>query len=181
MLVYGAVMAAGASRRMGQHKALLMIHGTPLLRLHAQRLQGVAAQVVVGLGAQADRLKAVLPEHTVVVENVNWATTGPRETLQHMLSVMHSDALVIITPVDVPPAPPAVLQQLCTATPPAVITVNGQRGHPVMGHVATLKERLMHGTLRDALGVATPVDVDWKDGLRNLNTPADWDAFQRMR
>ncbi|MFT4979836.1 MAG: molybdenum cofactor cytidylyltransferase [Myxococcota bacterium] len=170
----GVILAAGASSRMGSHKALLLVGGVPLIVRHVHAL---GPDVRIGLGAEADRIAAVLPPGVDIVINDGWADTGPRETLQRLIEGLPGERWLIITPVDVPPAPPAVLDALLKAGPPAVPVWQGQRGHPVLLTVAAARAALVHGTLRDALADAREVPVDWADTTRNLNTPEDWQAW----
>lgn len=178
MEAIGIILSAGASRRMGTHKALLEVDGVPLLRCHVDGLRGHTAAIRVGLGAQADSLAAVLPGDVEVVLNPGWDSSGPRETLLRLSEGLPAAAVLIITPVDVPPAPPRVLAALLQVGAPAVPTHGGKRGHPVVVAAGPLRAALRHGTLRDALHDAREVPVDWSDTTRNLNTPRDWSEWR---
>ena len=62
------VLAAGASSRLGQPKALLEIQGEPLIQFLVERLEAVGLEPVIVANAEisVDVLLA-LPERTVVV------------------------------------------------------------------------------------------------------------------
>jgi molybdenum cofactor cytidylyltransferase len=70
------VLAAGASTRLGTPKQLIAYEGRPLLRRAVETAIDAAARgrVVVVLGAQAGRMRAVIAGLDVtVVENPDWA------------------------------------------------------------------------------------------------------------
>jgi len=59
--VAGVLLAAGASRRMGQNKMLLQLEGESLVRRAARRARAAGlAPVVVVIGHEADRVRAEL-------------------------------------------------------------------------------------------------------------------------
>ena len=122
MPVHGIILSAGASTRMGRHKALLPVDGVPLLRRHVLSLQGHVDAVTVVLGARAGALAAVVPAGVRVVHNPDWATTGPRESLLAALTGLPAGDQALITPVDVPPAPPSVLSALLAAGAPSTLS-----------------------------------------------------------
>jgi len=162
---------------MGRHKALLPVGGIPLLCAHLDALRPHTCALRVGLGAEADRLRAVLPEDAAVILSPSWQTTGPRETLLCLLEGLPDAQPILVTPVDVPPAPARVLSALLAAGPPALPTHGGQPGHPLLLTAGGARRALAVGTLKVAAAQATAVAVDWPGALRNLNTPADWRAW----
>jgi len=74
MPVAAIVLAAGASRRLGQPKQLLRHHGEALLE-RAIRMAGEAgaSPLLVVLGANAPLIRAAVPfENALAVENAEW-------------------------------------------------------------------------------------------------------------
>ena len=181
MAIHGIILSAGASTRMGHHKALLPVAGVPLLRRHTLSMLPYVDGVTVVLGARSAEVAAVLPAGVRIVHNPTWATTGPRESLLAALAGLRGEDWSLITPVDVPPAPPTVLSALLSAGAPCIASHCGQDGHPVLLSVQSAVAGLRHGTLRRATASAIRVDVDWPDAIRNLNTPADWASWTGHR
>ena len=171
----GIILAAGASSRMGRPKALLDVNGRPLIRHHIEGLLGVCERCVVVLGGHADQIRAVLPDTVEIRTNPDWRTSGPAESL--LLALDTGVSRAIITPVDVPPAPRAVLEALLSVGGPAVPSWQGQDGHPVVVEAGARAVLTGGGFLRDALVGASRVDVRWSDTILNLNTPGQWSAW----
>ncbi len=178
----GIVLAAGASSRMGRSKAMLDLDGAPIVARHVEALARVCDRVRVVVGAEAERVIAALPPMGAPVRNPWFANTGPRESLLLAIRDLPDESWALVTPVDVPPAPDEVFGQLLAAGQQAVPTVAGEEGHPVLIDVGVTRDLLMTGqTLQEALASAVRVPITWEDALRNLNTPADWSAWQAKR
>ncbi|MEC8425454.1 MAG: hypothetical protein VX000_16830, partial [Myxococcota bacterium] len=85
---------------------------------------------------------------------------------------------LLVTPVDVPPAPAAVIAALLACEGPAVPSVGGQDGHPIRTTVGVVRKSGRGRTLRDTLHDADRISLGWRGALRNLNTPADFRAWR---
>ncbi|MFT5680378.1 MAG: CTP:molybdopterin cytidylyltransferase MocA [Myxococcota bacterium] len=177
--VTGIILTAGGSSRMGHPKALLDLDSTPLIRHHIRHLSGFCGRIVVVTGRHHAQIAAVLPEGVQVIENPDWAQTGPAESLTLALSAPISRA--VVTPVDVPPAPQEVLAALLAVGGPAVPQWQGRDGHPVVIDDGARAILARDGVLRDALVDATRVAVDWPDAVANLNRPEQWSAWLSAR
>lgn len=141
-MMYGLLLAAGTSSRMGQPKQLLDWHGQPLVRHIAQqalasRLDGL--MVVVGAAAEATRT-ALAGLDLTVVANPDYAA-GQATSLRAGLGALPEGvAAVVVLLVDQPLVTPEVINHLITTftqhqpdPPSAVIPrYRGQRGNPVL-------------------------------------------------
>ncbi len=144
-MIYGLLLAAGTSSRMGQPKQLLNWQGQPLLRYvvrqaHASRLDGL----VVVVGAAADAMRAALANEPglTLVENPEYAS-GQASSLRVGLAALPAQVeAVVVLLVDQPLISPALINQLIDAfrsttagneRPLAVIPrYQSQRGNPVL-------------------------------------------------
>lgn len=176
---HALILAAGASRRMGSPKALLEWDGAPWIVHLIAALRVRCAAVHVVLGAHRDSIAAALPPGTTTHWNPDWASHEPRDSLRLGLSAMAADQRVLCCPVDCFPPPPDVLDLLLAQPGQAVPHHEGRDGHPVLLHAGAARLRLVHETLRSVLADAPRVAVGWPLLDLNLNTPADWEAFQR--
>ncbi len=139
--VSAIVLAAGLSSRMGRSKPLLLLNGTPLLThaLNALRASDVA-EIVVVLGAQADRVRHEIPlESTCVVVNPDFAQ-GMSTSIRAGLRAVSpdSDAFLIVL-ADQPLVSSSTYNSLvarleATAARVLVPTFAGVRGNPVLLH-----------------------------------------------
>ncbi len=163
------ILAAGASRRMGEPKALLSLDGEPLVVAHVRAFEAVGLRVTVVVGACGNDVVAVLPASVRVVWNEAWASTGPAESAALGLAGMGP---ALLTPVDVPPACRADLQALIAARGPAVLQFEGVDGHPVRLDPPHEPIRL-DVRLRSA-GRLVSADPD---RVLNLNSPPEWSAW----
>ncbi len=181
MGVFGIILAAGGSTRMGEHKALLDLDGRPLLLRWVEALEAECDEVIVVLGAQAEALREVLPGHLGVVVNPDWARTGPSESLLLALEGLPENSRAVVSPVDVPPVGKGDLRSLLGVCPPAALAWKGLPGHPVFIGVSEARRVLSSGeTLRSVVGRdATLVGSSSPDVLLNLNTPSEWASWRR--
>lgn len=170
----GIILAAGASTRMGTHKALLDWSGEAIIAVHARCLQARCSDVIAVLGAQADTIRKVLPDFVAVRHNLDWSTNEMRDSL--LLGLGGVDGTVLFTPVDCPPAPANLLDFLLKASTDAVISHEGQDGHPVRFEAAGMRQALAEHTLAEALTSAARVEVPWPGCITSWNTPTEWAA-----
>ena len=137
MTIAGVVLAAGAGRRYGMPKALIRYPDRLLVQHAADTLRGAGvAEVVVVLGAQAERVRAAAPDLPPTVVNPRWAS-GLGSSLRTGLAALTgtgADAAVVLL-VDMPGVTAeAVRRVVAFAAPEALVTggYGGRRGHPVL-------------------------------------------------
>ena len=135
------ILAAGASRRLGQAKQLVTIGGEPLLR----RTVRLAAQagchpIVVVLGFEADRMRSALAGFRVIVAvNEDWRA-GMGSSLR----------CGVETALQISPPPEAILLMVCDQ-------IRLRAGSPILFYpagalaITVLAFMIMGDVLRDAL------------------------------
>ena len=138
--IYGILLAAGASTRMGRPKQLLPWAGQPLVRhLAEQALASQLAGLIVVLGASSEvvqPLLADLPRMTIVTNAAY--QSGQASSLRCGVAALPADAVAaLVLLVDQPLIAQPLLDQLIAAyhaEPSAALvpTYQGQRGNPVM-------------------------------------------------
>lgn len=137
--IAGIILAAGASRRMGQLKQVLRWRGKPFI-CHVARtaLDAGLSPVVVVTGADADEVRAALVDLSVkIVHNPNWAegqSTSVRAGLQALPPEATAALFMLADQPHIPAAlVHALLEQYAQAQSPIVAPmIEGQRGNPVL-------------------------------------------------
>lgn len=141
----GLLLAAGAGRRFGRPKALVELHGEPLL-LRALRVltDGGCDPLRVVLGARADEARALLPDPSIAVEAPDWESgmgASLRTGLRSLPGSVPADGAVdavLVHLVDLPGIGAEVIARLRALASPDVVAracYDGVPGHPVLfGH-----------------------------------------------
>lgn len=193
MRVIAVLLAAGEGRRMGTAKALLRVGQESFLEACVRALSRPGVEgVVVVLGHQAERVRALLPATPAVTAAMN-----PRYR-DGMLGSVHAglDAAeargadaILLHPVDHPWAEPEtvdrVVAALAAGAKVAVPSYEGRRGHP--GGFARAAFAALRAAPPDAGARAVlarhpdwVVHVEGGPGcVRGVNTPKDLARLQR--
>lgn len=139
MTVHGLLLAAGAGRRMGRPKALVVEAGRSWLVSSIDVLRdGGCDDVTVVLGAEADAAAALLPDDVEVVVADDWAS-GMAASLRaglHALAQAATDAALVHL-VDLPDVTAEVVRRVLAqggAGPATLVraSYDGRPGHPVL-------------------------------------------------
>jgi CTP:molybdopterin cytidylyltransferase MocA len=167
---------------MGRSKPLLDVRGQPLIAAHVEALAAFAHPVIAVLGAEAERVRAVLPESVVIAVNTEWATTWPADSLRIGLDSADIAGPCWVTPVDIPPPSHQTLSRLLGAGAPAVpVGPDGQPGHPVLLDaelVAQIRAQAPQGGLRTLLAEVRRVVVNAADVAWDFDDPAAFEAWR---
>jgi len=186
----GIVLAAGASTRMGQPKALLPLpNGTPLAQYQASLLQRAGChEVVIVLGSAFNTIRAQL-HGFALAENRDWSC-GRFSSVQEGLRAFCACDGYLILPVDTVGVAAATLKRVCTFAdaeqPDAVRPVFDNKE----GQVAWLSARLAREVLATKAGPDVRLDemlepralrlpVDDEAILNNVNAMRDWERLKR--
>jgi len=188
-MIHGVILAAGASQRMGEPKALLQIGQKTFLQhivqlLHSARIQ----DITVVLGAQAEIIQPTLDwfQGNIVI-NSRWEDGQ----LSSLLTGIHASPFEnvhgwMVCPVDHPllshPVLVELLQGFWTSNKNIILpTYGGRRGHPVIfgaGMIDALRRVSSRGGAK-AIVHAMPeevleVPVDENGILCNIDTQEDY-------
>lgn len=175
----GAVLAGGASRRMGRDKALLEVEGVAMVVRVARALSLVDCRPVMVVGGDRVELEALgldtVPDR--------WPGEGPLGGIITALATSGTSTMVVAC--DLPWLEAGALTSILTAPPPFDVAVARTdrleplcacwtpTALPVLADRFAAGERAVHRVLDD-LSVHV-VDVD-PSALRNVNEPGDLPA-----
>lgn len=176
--VIGAVLAGGAGHRMGGAKAVVRLHGRPLISYAIEAVwRGLGSAVVV---AKADTELPNLPGITVWVEpeDVSHPLVGLRYALE-----MADGRPIVVCAADLPFVTPRLIGELAAGArrAPALLAGTGDQVQPLLGWYHPRALAQLSGfdpasgvSLREAVAHLNPavLDVD-PELLFNVNTPSD--------
>lgn len=188
--VSGLVVAGGRSRRFGEReKALAEVDGTPMLRRVADRLDGVASELVVNCRAdQRVGFEAALaPRHTARFAVDPVADRGPLYGLRTGLDAARGEYTIALA-CDVPGVTPELLAHLVGAAAGCVGAVPIVDGvHQPLCAVYHTESALSacesaveagNHRLRDVLGILAPASVS-ESTVRKFCSPERLESVNR--
>lgn len=187
-MIYGILLAAGESRRMGYPKPLLKLDDGETFVAHIARLMlPVVTRLTVVVGAHADRVRAAIPDdpRIAVVLNADWER-GQLSSIKAGIRALLPDAsAAMIHLADHPKVKASTVEMVAdayrrAAKPIAIARHAGHRGHPVIFGRALFAELLDAPEDQGARVVvnADPsrivyIDVDDPGILLDLDTPEE--------
>ena len=194
MKIYGLILAAGFSSRMGKLKALLPLNGcTVLSRCIRSLVNGGAADVYVVTGHKADKVGAeakVLGMHEIFNPDYE---QGMFSSVKKGVQELPDDAeAFLILPVDIPLVRSSTIRALTfdySSAPTDIIypCFRGERGHPPLINTKLIPEIIAHdgkGGLRTVLERhdRNARDLNMPDIgiLHDLDTPEDYEKARQI-
>ena len=181
------VLAAGASARLGEPKALVDVGGKPLVQHLVERLENVGLQPVIVTRAElsVDILLA-LPERTVVINpNPDSGRTGSLQCgLKQILDTKGGERAfrLLVAPVDRPGFSDETLLSLMGKEVCACPAKDGRGGHPLLlmpDDVTRIRTAEPDTPLRE-LCSPERFDVDDLHLHLNLDTPSDFEVLRDL-
>ncbi|HEY8072635.1 MAG TPA: nucleotidyltransferase family protein [Labilithrix sp.] len=188
MSVVCAVLAAGASRRLGRPKQLVAMDGRPLVRHVVERVRSQAfSALAVVVGAHAREVEAALDGARVaIVANDAW-DEGVGSSIRAAVKWARrerADALAIVL-ADQPRVDAAHLERLVDAwregSPIAASAYGGTRGAPAVFDASTFDALASlegdRGAARVVRAERRAAAVDWPEGAIDIDTPDDYASY----
>ncbi|WP_320007129.1 DVU_1551 family NTP transferase [Maridesulfovibrio sp.] len=194
MKIYGLILAAGFSSRMGKLKALLPLESCTVLSNCIRSLvNGGASDVFVVTGHMADQVGAearALGMHEIYNPDYE---QGMFTSVKAGLQKLPDDAAAfLVLPVDIPLVRSSTIRALTfdyTSEPADIIypCFRGERGHPPLIDAKLIPEIIAHdgkGGLRTVLerhdNKARELNMPDLGILRDLDTPDDYEKARRI-
>ncbi len=184
--IAGIILAAGASKRMGQPKLLLPWQGEPLIR-HVARtaIEAGLSPVLVVTGAHGEEIQAALNDLQVqIIPNSDWEAGQSTSVRAGVGALPGETGAAVFFLGDQPQIPMELVHALVeahaqTRAPIVAPSIAGQRGNPVLFDRAVFSDLM--GLNGDAGGrqifTRYPIHfVAWDNPslLWDIDTPADY-------
>jgi molybdenum cofactor cytidylyltransferase len=190
-VVAGIILAAGASSRMGQPKALLDFHGETFAGRLVRILRQACDPVIIALGYHADDIRPRIPRGVIAVVNPE-PERGQLSSLQTALAALPADADgFMFMPVDCPAVKASTVSRIArvaaerdSSTLLVIPRCGDRRGHPVFAARAVAHELLAlspSGQARQVIhghiAQTRYVDVDDPGILSDVDDP---EAYRKL-
>jgi len=180
------VLAAGASKRLGQPKALLPLEQTTLIEWVCIRLEREGFQHIIVTREELTKAIRAKKSQGIVIVNPDperGRMSSIKEGLNHLVQSGHplSNGLVI-APVDRPGWPNNVLHRLIQSNTSSSLRWNNRGGHPVYIHHSDIDKLLQaHDDvpLRECV-MFSSLEVETPFLHINIDTPSDIEALERF-
>ena len=127
-------------------KALIELHGVPLLSHHISALSPFSREIRIVTGAHATEIRHLIAPHTEI-HNAHWQSTDMRQSIRLGLEGLASEQRVWLTPIDCPPPSETVLQAFQQTNELLCAGHQGNPGHPISASAAQLRNFLQLGPL----------------------------------
>lgn len=195
MKIYGLLLAAGQSSRMGQPKQLLSWRGRPLVtHIASEALASHLAGLTVVVGAAEAAVRTALHNLPLTIITNPAYSAGLSTSLVAGLRALPDDAAAaMVLLVDQPLVTTRLINQLLSAhqaTPGAVALVplyQGQRGNPVIIAASLFPELYtLHGDtgaraiFRRYADRVIELEVDDPAVVTDVDTPTAWEALMQQ-
>ncbi len=174
------ILAAGASQRLGQPKALVQVGQQTLIEIVAGKLAEAGLELtIVTRGELAPRIREVLPEAHIVVNPA--PEQGRTGSIQCGIEAIGSEA-VLIAPVDRPGFSQATVELLRASESTTCPVFEGRGGHPIALTAADCERILDAAPDRPLRDLIEPARIEVADPHLHLNidTPGDIEALGRV-
>jgi molybdenum cofactor cytidylyltransferase len=180
------VLTAGASKRLGQPKALLPLEQTTLIEWVCTRLEREGFQHIIVTREELTKAIQAKKSQGIVIVNPDperGRMSSIKEGLNHLVQSGHplSNGLVI-APVDRPGWPNDALHRLIQSNTSSSFRWNNRGGHPVYIHHSDIDKLLQaHDDvpLRECV-MFSSLEVEAPFLHLNIDTPSDIEALERF-
>ena len=159
------ILAAGASRRLGQPKALVELNGKTLIEILITRLKKFNLNIVIVTRPDLEEEMRAFGEKIIVNTEPDRGRTG---SIQCGLRELNGQSCLIV-PVDRPGFSDKTIKKLLEAKTTSCPSKNGKGGHPVVLNIADCKKILSSRASTPLRNIINPVKIEVDDDFLHLN------------
>ena len=172
------ILTAGASKRLGEPKALADIHGESLIEILIRKLKEKKLRIIIVTGVELFNEMEKLGEKVVINTNPESGRTG---SIQCGIKELESDRCLIV-PVDRPGFSNATIEKLINLEKTSCPSKNGRGGHPVILSKEDCEKILSSNPSTPLRDIINPVKIDVDDEFLHLNIdfPDDLEKLRKI-
>ena len=172
------VLTAGASKRLGEPKALVDIHGESLIEILIRKLKGKKLRIIIVTRVELFNEMEKLGEKVVINTHPESGRTG---SIQCGIKELESDRCLIV-PVDRPGFSNATIEKLINLEKTSCPSKNGKGGHPVILSKEDCEKILSSNPSTPLRDIINPVKIEVDDEFLHLNidSPNDLEKLRKI-
>ena len=172
------VLTAGASKRLGEPKALVDIHGESLIEILIRKLKGKKIRIIIVTRVELFNEMEKLGEKVVINTHPESGRTG---SIQCGIKELESDRCLIV-PVDRPGFSNATIEKLINLEKTSCPSKNGKGGHPVILSKEDCEKILSSNPSTPLRDIINPVKIEVDDEFLHLNidSPNDLEKLRKI-
>ena len=172
------VLTAGASKRLGEPKALVDIHGESLIEILIRKLKGKKLRIIIVTRVELFNEMEKLGEKVVINTHPESGRTG---SIQCGIKELESDRCLIV-PVDRPGFSNATIEKLINLEKTSCPSKNGKGGHPVILSKEDCEKILSSNPSTPLRDIINPIKIEVDDDFLHLNidSPKDLEKLREI-
>ena len=159
------VLTAGASKRLGEPKALVDIHGESLIQILIRKLKCKKLRIIIVTRIELFSEMEKLGEKVVINTNPESGRTG---SIQCGIKELESERCLIV-PVDRPGFSNATIEKLINLEKTSCPSKNGKGGHPVILSKEDCEKILSSNPSTPLRDIINPAKIEVDDEFLHLN------------
>ena len=159
------VLTAGASKRLGEPKALVDIHGESLIQILIRKLKCKKLRIIIVTRVELFNEMEKLGEKVVINTNPESGRTG---SIQCGIKELESERCLIV-PVDRPGFSNATIEKLINLEKTSCPSKNGKGGHPVILSKEDCEKILSSNPSTPLRDIINPAKIEVDDEFLHLN------------
>ena len=172
------LLTAGASKRLGEPKALADIHGESLIEILIRKLKQKKMRIIIVTRAELFNEMEKLGEKVVINTQPERGRTG---SIQCGIKELESERCLIV-PVDRPGFSNATIEKLINLEKTSCPSKNGRGGHPVVLSKEDCEKILSSNPSTPLRDIINPAKIEVDDEFLHLNIdfPNDLEKLRKI-
>ena len=172
------VLTAGASKRLGEPKALVDIHGESLIQILIRKLKVKKLRIIIVTRVELFNEMEKLGEKVVINAHPESGRTG---SIQCGIKELESERCLIV-PVDRPGFSNATIEKLINLENTSCPSKNGKGGHPVLLSKEDCGKILSSNPSTPLRDIINPIKIEVEDEFLHLNidSPKDLEKLREI-